>query len=298
MSIQSINLKTVTITLFMCVAIAVMSFLHYRAVTKYSSLGQTRVLVGDLYANMLTLRRNEKDFLTRKDLQYSQKFLDNYKKTIEHLQVLRSRLHENDIDDIQLNLLAKNFDSYKNRFIALVELQKEIGLSHQDGLNGSMRDAIHQVEDLLTARQHNQLNKDMLMLRRREKDFMLRNDIKYIGKFNEDMAEMQLDLSRAHLHPEVKRRISTALATYEVDFKALASATQKKGFSSDEGLQGEMRRSAHEAERILEELRQEALLLIGHAGSYVITQIAVFAAVLILLMITLVFLPRKKYSEE
>lgn len=298
MSMQSINLKTVTITLFMCVAIAVMSFLHYRAVTKYRSLGQTRVLVGDIYSNMFTLRRNEKDFLTRKDLQYSKKFVDNYKKTIEHLQMLRSRLHENDIEDIQLNLLGKNFDLYKNKFIALVEVQKHIGLSHQDGLYGSMRDAIHQVENLLTVRQHNQLNKDMLMLRRREKDFMLRNDIKYIGKFNEDMAVMQSDLSRAHIHPEVKRQISTALATYEADFKALASATQKKGFSSNEGLQGEMRSSVHEAERILEELRQESLLLIGKAGSYVITQIAVFAAVLMLLMITLVFLPRKKYSEE
>ena len=294
---RSNNLKIVTITLIMCAAIALMSFLHYGALTKYRSLGQTRVLVGDIYANMLTLRRNERDFLTRKDLQYSQKFVENYKETTEHLQMLGSRIHENGMEVIQLNQLVEAFDSYKNRFLALVELQKEIGLSHQDGLYGSMRDAIHQVEDLLTNEQHNQLNKDMLMLRRREKDFMLRNDIKYIGKFDQDMSVMQKDLSRAYLHPETRRRISTALATYEQDFKALVSATEKKGFSSNEGMHGEMRRSVHEAERILEELRQESLLAIGHAGGYLITQIAVFAAVLILLMITLVFLPRKKYNQ-
>ena len=297
MGLQAINLKVVAITITIGAAIAVMSFLHYDALTDYRSLGQTRVLVGDAYANMLTLRRNEKDFLTRKDLQYSQKFVENYKKTIEHLQMLRSNMHENDMEVIQLNQLVKHFDSYKNGFLALVELQKEIGLSHQDGLYGSMRDAIHQVEDLLINRPHNQLNKDMLMLRRREKDFMLRNDIRYIGKFDEDMSVMRKDLSRAYLHPEVRRRISTALAAYEKDFKALVSATEKKGFSSNEGIHGEMRRSVHQAERILEELRQESLLAIGHAGSYLITQIAVFAGILILLMITLVFLPTKKHNR-
>ncbi len=298
MSLRSINPKIILVSLFVCVVIAIMAILQYRAVINYRSLGQIRVLVGDIYSNMLILRRNEKDFLARKNLQYRQRFVDNYEKTLVHLQALRSGAHEIDMEEVRLNQLAGNFESYKNEFLALVELQKEIGLDHQNGLYGSMRNAIHQVEDLLKAGQHNQLSKEMLSLRRQEKDFMLRNDKKYLEKFDQDMAVMESDLSRTHLHPEVKRQISSALAAYEKDFKALASATEKRGFGNDEGLQGEMRRSVHQSERILEQLRQESLLLIGRAGGYVITQMAIFAAVLMLIITTLIFLPRTAYSKK
>ncbi len=300
MSQHSSNLKIVIVSLFfVCVVVAVVAIFYYLAVTNYRSLGQMRVLVGDIYSNMLTLRRNEKDFLARKDLQYRQKFVDNYEKTLVHLQALRSELQENGVENTRLNQLANNFDSYKNKFLALVELHKEVGLDHKDGLYGSMRDAIHRAEKLLTAGQHNQLSKDMLSLRRHEKDFMLRNDKKYIAKFDQDIAVMQSDLSRAHLHPEVKRQISAAIAAYERDFRALVSATEKRGLSSDEGLHGEMRRSIHRSERILEELRQESLLLISRADGYVISQIAVFAAALMLLVIALIlFLPGKEHRRK
>ena len=180
MSLLSIERKTVFVTLLVFVGIAVMAALQYRAVSNYRSLGQIRVLVSDIQSNMLTLRRNEKDFVIQKDLQYRQKFVDNHNVIQANVQALRSGLQENTIEDTKTNQLAEILDTYKNRFLAMVELQKEIGFNHQDGLYGKLRDAIHQVEDILVAQRQDQLSKDMLMLRRREKDFMLRNDIEYI----------------------------------------------------------------------------------------------------------------------
>ncbi len=290
MSLLSIERKTVFVALLIFVSIVVMATLQYRAISNYRSLGQIRVLVSDIQSNMLTLRRNEKDFVIRKDLQYRQKFVDNHNMIQANVQALRSGLQENAIEDTKTNQLAEILDTYKNRFLAMVELQKEIGFNHQDGLYGRLRDAIHQVEDILVAQRQGQLSKDMLMLRRREKDFMLRNDIEYIKKFDEDMAVMQSDLSRAYLNQRVKKEISTALAAYEKDFKALVSATQQMGFSSKEGLHGEIRKGIHQSEGILNELREDTFLLESRAGSYMINQIVAIAIALILFMSALSFI--------
>jgi methyl-accepting chemotaxis protein len=293
------NSKIVAVTLVVSAAIAGMAVLHYFAVDRYQSLGEIRVLVGDIHTSMLTLRRNEKDFLARRDLQYQQEFVDNYGQMLVYLKALRAGMQQNELEDTQLDQLATSFASYKDQFLAVVELQQEIGFNHQEGLYGSMREAIHQVEYLLSTQLSDRLSKDMLMLRRQEKDFMLRNDNSYVEKFDRDMLQMHADLASAYLYPQVKTQITTALANYEEHFKALASANEKKGFSSSKGLHGEMRNSVHRAEDILEALRRQSLQLINEAGSYVVTQIAAFAMALVLGMIVLVlFLPGRKYRKD
>jgi len=61
----SIDRKTVLIVLFMVAVITVMAALQYRSVNNYQSLGEMRSLASDIQSNVLTLRRNEKDFFAR-----------------------------------------------------------------------------------------------------------------------------------------------------------------------------------------------------------------------------------------
>lgn len=284
MSLLSIERKALLLGLLALIAIGIMTTLQYSAVRDYQSLGQLRVVVSDIESNILTLRRNEKDFLARKDLLYQQRFTANYGVIQANVQELRSGLKGHYTEDIKINQLVESLETYKDRFHGMVELQQEIGFNHQDGLYGSMRRAIHHVEDILQALKQNRLLKDMLMLRRHEKDFMLRNDLQYREKFDKDMTAMKADLSNAYLHDGVKREIKTVLAVYEKDFKALVSATQQMGFSSNEGLHGKMRGDIHQGEKALNELRQKALSLESDAGSHMIKQIMAFAIVLTLLM--------------
>lgn len=286
MSFFTIQRKTVILAVIAVASILIMVALQYRAVNDYRSTGEIRVLVSDIESNLLTLRRNEKDFLARKDLQYSRKFMDNYQVTIQNVQTLRSELHEIDIENQSVNHLTEILEAYKNRFLALVELQKTIGFNHQDGLYGRLRDSIHKVEKLLATYGQDKLNKDMLMLRRHEKDFMLRHDIAYMGRFDEDMTVMKADLSKAHLYPQVRSAITTALTAYERDVKALVSATQEMGLTSDEGVHGEMRESAHQSEAILNKLRKSTLTLEGEAGSEMIEQLIALAGIVLVLILS------------
>jgi len=291
MSLLSVNRRTAFLTVLAVVGIVsiiLMATLQYRAMSDYRLLGEVRVLVSDIQTNVLTLRRNEKDFLARKDLQYRQRFVDNFDLLQANVRELSSGLQKSGVDDTKVKQFDAIIETYKGRFLQIVELQKAIGLDHEDGFYGRLRREIHQVEEILRLLRQDQLMKDMLMLRRQEKDFMLRNDAKYIDRFDKDMVVMRSDLSHAYLDQTAKRDISTALIAYERDFKALASATREMGFSSNDGLHGEMRSGIHQGERLLGELRQDLLLKESSAGSSMINQIIAFAVVLTLLISALI----------
>jgi len=202
MSLLSVNRRTAFLTVLAVVGIVsiiLMATLQYRAMSDYRLLGEVRVLVSDIQTNVLTLRRNEKDFLARKDLQYRQRFVDNFDLLQANVRELSSGLQKSGVDDTKVKQFDAIIETYKGRFLQIVELQKAIGLDHEDGFYGRLRREIHQVEEILRLLRQDQLMKDMLMLRRQEKDFMLRNDAKYIDRFDKDMVVMRSDLSHAYL---------------------------------------------------------------------------------------------------
>ncbi len=276
------------VTLVGIAVVAVIATLQYRAIGAYQVLGAAKVLVGDIESDVQTLRRIEKDFLAHKDLLYRQRFVNDFGVVLENVEELRLVLEQNEVEDPRVDELLGIFADYSERFMAIVDLQKQIGFHHEDGLYGSLRKAIHRVEDILEARQQNRLLKDMLMLRRHEKDFMLRKDLRYLEKFDRDLRVLRSDLARAYLGGRTKKEVLTSLAAYEKDFKALVTATRKMGFNSSDGLHGEMRDGIHRSEGVLYELRQEILQLESDAGTRMLHQVIISAIVLILLVTTLI----------
>ena len=288
MSAVTSEAKRRWVILLALAGIVVMSILQYHAVNKHRSLLAIPTLVSDIQSDMLTLRRNEKDFLARKEQLYQQKFLDNYQLIQQNLKKLTTELQQVNVDAGVTQQLIEDLEHYRENFLALVELQIAIGFNHQEGLQGSLRNAIHQVEELLDLEKNYQLNKEMLTLRRHEKDFLLRLDLSYIDKYEKDLALLRTDLSRAYIMPSVKSRIDNALIVYERDFKALVHAIQQMGLNSDEGLQGKMRASIHHVEDMLIDLRKATMLEVDNVGSNTLMQIMSFALVLVLLVVVLI----------
>ena len=153
----------------------------------YSELQQGKAQVLKIKAGMLMLRRNEKDFLARNNLKYLKKFEKNHQKILQDLQFLESILKNNDLSLEKVTLATAIFNQYKVNFITLTETQKLVGLDHQSGLQGRLRKSVHQVESKIKVEKNDILMAQMLMLRRREKDFLLRFDLKYLKKFNPDI---------------------------------------------------------------------------------------------------------------
>ena len=153
MSLLSIERKTAIVGLLILVGVVVMATLQYRAVSDYQTLGDLRLLISDIESNIFTLRRDEKDFLTRKDLQYQRRFNDNFEVMLKNVQALKKGLEGRGVEGAKTDRLKETLDTYRNRFRGMVKLQQEIGFNHQEGRYGSMRAAIHRVEDILQTTQ-------------------------------------------------------------------------------------------------------------------------------------------------
>ena len=257
MNSLSIKLKLTLLAVLAGVGMLAMVAIQNNMLQGLEQLEEIQLLVGDIESGMLMLRRNEKDFLARKDLKYKEKYIQNAQLLQDRIQQLQAGLERNGIDNslsIELQHIA---EEYAQKFLAVVDLQSRIGLNPKDGLYGSLRDAVHKAEELIRMRKDDRLTKDMLMLRRREKDFMLRSDLEYLEKFNKDMAVFRADLARGNYPKDVKQEIQSAMDRYEQDFHALVDAGQERGLSSKLGLLGAMRSKIHESEEILANLVEE-----------------------------------------
>ena len=88
-----------------------------------------------------------------------------------------------------------------------------------------------------------QLKNDMLMLRRHEKDFLLRKNVKYIDKFAQRINTIQSNTNQLKrdlsYSPELQQQLDQAkslLVAYNDKFEALVKLDVEIGLTSKEGL--------------------------------------------------------------
>ena len=77
----------------------------------------------------------------------------------------------------------------------------KLGLNETLGLSGALRGAVHDIEAKLKEIDNPRLTSWMLMMRRNEKDFMLRRDQKYVAEIKKSAAEFSKALSAAAIAP-------------------------------------------------------------------------------------------------
>ncbi len=134
--------------------------------------------------------------------------------------------------DFQAGPLVAGVTDYTMDLRILVSITNKIGLSENEGARGRLRAAVHAVEELLTKAESEALafqlggirtlQRDMLSLRRHEKDFLLGSDAdKYLPRFEAAMATMIDHLYNANLDAEVDRTVRGQLNAYNAEFTAL-----------------------------------------------------------------------------
>ena len=111
-------------------------------------------------------------------------------------------------------------NSYTTRFSNVVSAQKLIGFNENDGLQGKLRAAVHTVEGQLKKYDQPRLAVLMLMMRRHEKDFMLRGDEKYGDELRKRADEFSVELAKADLPVDNKTEISKLVGIYKASFLA------------------------------------------------------------------------------
>ncbi|WP_421581313.1 methyl-accepting chemotaxis protein [Shinella sp. M31] len=140
-----------------------------------------------LEIEFLQNRRAEKDFLLRRDEKYIAAHKEISAKAEKSLENLGTLL-DNPATRADLQKISDGYAAYQRSFATLAEASIAFGLDPSSGREGAMRTAVHTIEELLKAVDDKGLQASMLMMRRHEKDFIMRRDAKYVAKHAEERA--------------------------------------------------------------------------------------------------------------
>jgi methyl-accepting chemotaxis protein len=233
------------------------SLLNHHFAKKLKGYNQVQQSLSEVRGHMLMLRRNEKDFLARLDPKYEGQFSDNLAILLTDVDKLYKAVSGAGLDAKSITEMQAVFIQYGDTFTKLIAIQKNIGLNPKDGYYGTLRSAVHQAEEAIKSVEDQQLRADMLQLRRNEKDFMLRLDVKYIDRFTKNINTFNDNLTESN-HSEVKKQtIIAAMKSYQDNFSKFAEGMSKKGLDSKSGIVGDLRVTVHTAEDIIGSVTSE-----------------------------------------
>ncbi len=264
---------------------------------KIGSLENIRVQLLTIESDMLMLRKNEKEFLTTKKIEYVEKFNKNHELMIEQSKDLVEDLEDHELDHETADEVIDILDDYKEDFLSVVKIQKKIGLDSKSGLYGNLREAVHQAEEKIFQQFNDKLAKDMLMLRRREKDYMLRFDDKYIEKFNEDFAIFNKDLKNEYMSEESRQQISESMKKYDQDFKTLTQASSELGLTTNSGAYGKLNSLIKKGEEQFKKLHKKTEKVVESEEEKLANIMIIIGLVLTILVIVSITLVMKSITR-
>ncbi len=129
---------------------AITDKIYEKGFVDYGLVGELRTAIHDIedsletmgandqfQINMLQLRRAEKDYFLRLDDKYIEKYNGLMKEFLELIEELPNNSR---------TLLKTNALKYQEKFLVVVEINKEIGLADLSGMTAEYRDSIHNLE--------------------------------------------------------------------------------------------------------------------------------------------------------
>ena len=245
--------------------VGLLGLLAFGAIYQIGSWSQedSRALAGNARAisdlnkklsiEMLEARRAEKDFQLRRDQSYSKRHAELSAAVDRDFEQLKTFVRSSGINDIseKIDVAHGGFNNYVKGFAALVQAEIKLGLNETLGLSGSLRTAVHDIEAKLKEIDDPRLTSGMLMMRRHEKDFMLRRDPKYVGELKKAAAEFSKSVASADMPAASKADIAQKLEKYQTDFSAWADAAQEVARQA-----AAMSKEFHQIEPVIVEIQQ------------------------------------------
>ncbi len=181
-------------------------------------------LVDSIHVAILKIFNKEKDFLQRfkvADVDKHNQIVDELDKGLNEFATIASESQSVMVDTIRRSLVA-----YQAVFQQMVTLQIQIGLNAESGLQGEFRDMVHRIEKSLASTDDLKLTNAMLQLRRNEKDYLMRQEDKYVDQFNKNISHFFEILTVSDIADPIKVEIQKEITNYRNGFLSLVEGTK------------------------------------------------------------------------
>ncbi|MES5097723.1 HAMP domain-containing methyl-accepting chemotaxis protein [Agrobacterium sp. BA1120] len=211
----------------MGLAVVVGTFLfqrHLEAGYKASAtaVAERQAAVSALATDLQQAQLHQKDFLLGKQMGAVEHFDDVVADAASRLETLRANASAETA--AKLEGLATALEAYAQSVKSLVAKNTELGLEASTGLAGAMRGAVHSIETLVSGLENAEIRASMLMMRRHEKDFILRRDASYVEKHRGEVETFKVLVKKEFRPGAERQRIMDALDVYTASFRLYAEA--------------------------------------------------------------------------
>ncbi|MBL1421511.1 MAG: EAL domain-containing protein [Alphaproteobacteria bacterium] len=178
-----------------------------------------------LNKSSMLMHRHEKEYFAHLSPHHIELFKIQSNDALVHINVL---IDHSDAQEKQKFIEIKTgITTYISHFQQAVNYHKNLGLNADKGLEGELRQAVHKIENLLNELKKNPDNQyeidpifiEMLMLRRHEKDFMLRYGPEYLVKFKQQIEKFKSTTERSNIGSAPKQHIFQLMNTYNLKFQ-------------------------------------------------------------------------------
>ncbi|MCG7588600.1 methyl-accepting chemotaxis protein, partial [Photobacterium sp. OFAV2-7] len=239
---------------------------------------QTFTDVKSLEVSLLTLRRNEKDFLARLDLKYKTKFINTYSDFERKTQILSKELDELSVNVPELSQIMIEMQTYKASFLEIIHDYQTLGLKHSEGL---YNDLFEQSENLMEHAHHDDTNASTIYtLVLKAELFAFSNNMDYLN----DYQALYKKLNNAQ-----ELDFKSELTQFNHTFEQMYEQKDLIGFAYNEGLRGKVRTASHHVEEIFSKMEAQIEGELVEAKSRVLTIISfsVVGVIVILAVLSL-----------
>jgi methyl-accepting chemotaxis protein len=189
-----------------------------------TQLTETRgvAYVNAVKTGFLNERRNEKDFLLRQSMKYADRHASKAVEITPYFAKLKT-IHIEPDEQALVDSIEAGFTAYVAQFQKIVAVSQKIGLSPKEGMRGGLRKAVHQAESVINELNNHELLSIMLMMRRHEKDFFLRQDSKYIKKMDQRVIDFSEAIKRSDIAADRQASITSDIKFYHSTFNKVTA---------------------------------------------------------------------------
>ncbi len=208
---------------------------------------------GALYLALLQIRRGEKDLGLRRTDHYTERVHELGERF--KVQVVASAL-----DTESKTALLAAMDEYLvafDQYAARVILDNDVA-----GGKGEFRNVAHHLEGLLRNHYVPDLEMNILMLRRNEKDYLLRGDKRYVENVRSVVQDILGNIADSEIPAQEKESLRGELLEYEKDFLALVEQNDRIIM-----LTAQMRNAVHQIEPLVSSNLQETTARVAQTMS-------------------------------
>jgi CHASE3 domain sensor protein len=139
-------------------------------------------------------------------------------------------------------------DVYQQRFAAVAEAWRAMGLDENSGIQGAFRQKIHRLHELSAQYNVDRLLTVLLQIRRNEKDLALRQDAAYRDRVRRLLLEFRQLVDTSELPEATRQKLLAELAAYAKSFEGYALERTQAGLRRRRQRAVPRRRAAHRSD--------------------------------------------------